>query len=287
MATVLLYDGNWPSKERTEKVAGRPLGDLLKRLADSGIERVFEGGAATHAFVHSCRELPDDSNAAGPIAVITLTSQPPGFSEDHKHRREEVGGRTRFVLYARVVDAVLEPDVFLSICALSPDELFAVASDPTKYGQVPAARLFFRPQFDGLAALAILCQGFLVAAPAKLPSLRSMQRVVEALERMGWAEELSDQLGVEARADVWSASWWQGGLRVGVETAGADPRLEPAIVAELGRAKSADRPERFVERLCALLDRGGSIGADEASCTEFADLVAGAYLELAAVLVGK
>jgi hypothetical protein len=95
---------------------------------------------------------------------------PIGYSEKERpHQKKVSGNKTRYVFYGRKLDELNEPQIlqkvlkaFLSLTAEQADAIFERDFDKMPKDLI---EIFHITKFDNLAALSVLCQGYLAIHP--------------------------------------------------------------------------------------------------------------------------
>lgn len=209
MIALHLYDHR-QSLEVDPNVAEISLSLLIDSLPPGST--LVSKAEATHCIVHlKTRQLGkleggEDLHASPDLQFILcltrdISLEQRGFNElERSHKVCRDGGKRRYVLYARDVNALRSRETREAFYAM--DEEVAEAVVKGEWGKVPLPlrRLFHRTQIVYLSALAILLQGYLAAhAEGEGGVDWGDADIREALVEMGWREPSGESAQIPNR----------------------------------------------------------------------------------------
>lgn len=295
MTTLFLFDHRH-SLEVVPNVAEIDMDSLVESMpAGSALASEAE---ATHCIVHFKPEQLNKAEGRRDLCAfpdlqiflcLTTDGFPdrPGFNErQRQHKVCRDGGKCRYVLYARDVNALKSRETREAFYAMGEAEAEAVVKGDWR--KVPPAlrRLFHRTQIIYLSSLAILLQGYL-AAHAEYKGLRDWNDadIRGALIEMGW-DKFAGEAGHlpsrealgESKEAVRGKEWFlEPFMSRETGTAAGKPlahlNLRSKVLEEWGGGDDCTLPEGIENLLQALED-------ENLKTVDSPEMVASAYLDI-------
>lgn len=286
MASVSLYDHR-PGP--LTDVGGIGIDDL-RNAAPAGInfiegrDRWEEASYVIGHFLSSkLKQLLSESYVtAGPDGQIVLcvTTERPGFgigSFKVCDKKVEAGGKIRYILFARYVNALEESEVARAFYRSDASQAESIVNG--EYHKLPTElqRLFCTRRFEYLSALAILCQGYLAVHAEKEGDEWGPPEIKDAIKQMGWpafvdsrgpgthllGSDLASKRGVVSDPGWWSNIFEGAQTEVergiarewGVDDINSCPALKNLVDAIYGTGSIA--PAVVANAYCAIVEKQG------------------------------
>jgi hypothetical protein len=225
--------------------------------------------------------------------IFCVTTQRPGHPfHERSHTIVKQGMRSRYILYARYVEALNDRGTVGALYKAAAAEAEAVVKGEWKNVPADFRRLFYKGSNTYLSALAILFQGYL-AVHAEYRGEKDWDdaHIQEALETMGWnrfrtqAGQSSVVEGLGSHKEVVRNREWFLSPFMTPHRSDQDARFDHAIfrnrVLEEWNDGDSNAPREFLEKLLLDLEK------TEPELIKSPQFIATAYLEISARLTRK